>query len=246
MLVSFTSSPRYQRCQRIFDRAYPNFVDAGRVYANQVAAAANTHMLLLDVGCGRMSLAADAIKNLRHATGIDLVHLDLQHNTSMNSISMAAAEHLPFPSDTFDIIISQWVVEHFEYPEISFTEMSRVLKPGGRLIFLTTNANNYIPLISRLVPERLQSFLIQRLLKRPSHESFPTYYRANTKRRIAKIAAQTGFEISNFFYIGNPFYMAFNVLAFRGALAFEKLTDRPSLQALKLYCVVTLCKKETT
>lgn len=241
--MSFTETPRYRRCQAIFDRAYPNFRNAGDQYQDAVAAVTDSTTCLLDIGCGRMSLAQQAIQTAYYTVGIDLMHSDLLENYTVNARAMANAVSLPFPDGYFDVLISQWVVEHFNEPTAAFREMNRVLRPGGHLVFLTTNANNYIPLFSRLVPDSLQKFLIHRLLRRPIHESFPTFFRANTRRALKRITAESGFSIQSINYIGNPFYMAFNVPLFRLALLFEKITDRKSLNSLKLYLLATLRKE---
>lgn len=244
-MSSYIQSKRYQTCQRIFDRTYPNFRDAGTQYAEHVTAQVDSHTLLLDVGCGRDSLAGEPLKIAGYSTGIDLVMSDLRSNHLLHSTTMANAEHIPFPDATFDVIVSQWVVEHFTNPEAAFVEMARVLKPGGALIFMTTNAHNYVPLLSRLIPDALQKTIIERVLKRPSHESFPTYFRANTHQRITALGASSGLDIEHFAFVGNPFYLAFNVFAFRLGMLFERITDAPRLRWLKLYIVVTLRKTST-
>jgi len=48
-------------------------------------------------------------------------------------------ENLPFPSNTFDIIISFEVLEHLIHPELFITEMLRVVKPGGLVLMTTPN-----------------------------------------------------------------------------------------------------------
>lgn len=45
------------------------------------------------------------------------------------------AESLPFKNDTFDLVMSFGLLEHFENPQRAISEMTRVLKPGG--IFLS-------------------------------------------------------------------------------------------------------------
>jgi ubiquinone/menaquinone biosynthesis C-methylase UbiE len=242
-MSTYTESKTYRRCQEIFDRTYPDFRDAGKRYKDLISTALTEDMALLDVGCGRISLAAPTIREARYSVGVDLMLSDLLHNNTVDDTAVADAGQLPFPAESFDVLVSQWVVEHFEHPTVTFREMARVLKPGGRLVFLTTNANNYIPLISRLMPDRLQRFLIEKLLRRPSHESFPTYYRANTGRAIRHIAKETGFAVEAMIYVGNPFYFAFSVPLFRLAMLFERITDRPALQSLKLYLVVSLRKE---
>jgi ubiquinone/menaquinone biosynthesis C-methylase UbiE len=46
---------------------------------------------------------------------------------------VAPADRLPFPDDTFDVVISRFGVMFFPSPVGAVREMLRVLKPGGRL-----------------------------------------------------------------------------------------------------------------
>ncbi len=243
-MTEYTGSKRYQRCQAIFDRAYPSFKNAGIRYQEMVQAVVTSETILLDVGCGRMSLAEMAIQSTQQSLGIDLVHEDALYNDVLDMAAVANAEYLPFADATFDVLVSQWVVEHFPQPRNTFQEMARVLRPGGHLVFLTTNANNYVPLISRLVPDRLQKVVLHCLLRRPTHESFPTFFRANTRRSIKRLSAETGFVVEEIAYAANPFYMAFNVPLFRLAMLYEKITDRKRLNHLKLYLLATLRKTD--
>ena len=45
-------------------------------------------------------------------------------------------EHLPFGNDTFDCVISSWTLCSIEHVEQALAEVYRVLKPGGRFLFL--------------------------------------------------------------------------------------------------------------
>jgi len=51
----------------------------------------------------------------------------------------ADAERLPFTDNSLDCIIGMDVVEHLLQPEMFMSEVSRVLAPGGLLIFSTPN-----------------------------------------------------------------------------------------------------------
>ncbi len=44
---------------------------------------------------------------------------------------------MTFPDDSFDVFITQDVMEHIDRPEIAFREIERVLKPGGVHLFTT-------------------------------------------------------------------------------------------------------------
>jgi ubiquinone/menaquinone biosynthesis C-methylase UbiE len=45
----------------------------------------------------------------------------------------ADAEHLPFPDASFDVVISNGVIDLVPDKEAVFAEIFRVLRPGGRI-----------------------------------------------------------------------------------------------------------------
>jgi ubiquinone/menaquinone biosynthesis C-methylase UbiE len=45
----------------------------------------------------------------------------------------AEAEHLPFPDASFDVVISNGVIDLIPDKDAVFSELFRVLTPGGRL-----------------------------------------------------------------------------------------------------------------
>jgi SAM-dependent methyltransferase len=54
-------------------------------------------------------------------------------------IMNAAGEHLPFPANAFDLILSHEVIEHVQSDVDAAREMVRVLKPGGRAVIFVPN-----------------------------------------------------------------------------------------------------------
>ena len=63
----------------------------------------------------------------------DLVNLEVLPGPVVDLV--ADGHDIPFPDETFDLIISQAVLEHVKRPRRVVAEMLRVLKPGG-LIFV--------------------------------------------------------------------------------------------------------------
>lgn len=61
-------------------------------------------------------------------------------------------EDLSFPDETFDLVITQDVLEHVACPEKAFSEIHRVLKPGGYHIF-TVPFHEGRPTLRRIVLE---------------------------------------------------------------------------------------------
>ena len=56
---------------------------------------------------------------------------DIPVGSSKGNIRCEDVQNLTFPNRIFDIIITQDIFEHVDKPEIGFSEIHRVLKPGG-------------------------------------------------------------------------------------------------------------------
>lgn len=54
-------------------------------------------------------------------------------------ITCAAGESLPFPDQSFDLILSHEVLEHVRDDRIAVSEMARTLRPGGRMVIFVPN-----------------------------------------------------------------------------------------------------------
>ncbi len=236
----FTTTEQYRKCQEIFARSYPDFRNAGEQYRDLIAEFVTDQTLVLDLGCGRTSLAAEQIQSAGISVGVDMSFSDLEHNQIVTYRVLADGEALAFSDDSFDLIVSQWSVEHFANPRLVFGQIARVLRPGGKAVLFTTNAYNYIPVLSRFLGAGTQRLLISRLLRRAEHESFATYYRANTVHGLRRMCEEVGLRPTEIRYVGNPFYLAFSPWLFHLALLFEKVTDMPSLNRLKLYMLCVL------
>jgi ubiquinone/menaquinone biosynthesis C-methylase UbiE len=60
----------------------------------------------------------------------------LAGHTPRARVVRAPAEELPFPERSFDFVVSTLVLCTVDDPDIALAEIHRVLRPGGRLIFL--------------------------------------------------------------------------------------------------------------
>ena len=100
---------------------------------------------VLDVGCGAgvdTILAAMMVGPNGSAVGVDMVSEMIARAesnlkmTSMKNMSFQTtnSENLPFPDDTFDVVISNGVINLIPDKEGALAEIIRVLKPRGRLM----------------------------------------------------------------------------------------------------------------
>jgi SAM-dependent methyltransferase len=99
---------------------------------------------VLDLGCGAGTdslVAAQMVGSEGRVTGIDMTVEMLakagraaeEMGASNVEFLEAEAEHLPFPDETFDVVISNGVIDLIPDKDTVFSELRRVLKPGGRI-----------------------------------------------------------------------------------------------------------------
>jgi arsenite methyltransferase len=112
--------------------------------------------MVLDVGCGRGMLLVGAALRLTtgKAVGVDvwirgaitgnqpeaiLENARIEGVSDRVEVKEGDARQLPFPDDSFDVVVSNFVVHEFKTAperEKMMREIVRVLKPGGQLVLL--------------------------------------------------------------------------------------------------------------
>ena len=92
---------------------------------------------ILDLGCGRGEFLLGFINCGLDGYGID--QSDQASNLVQNKRLKKGSidKKLPYLDNSFDIVFSKSVIEHFYYPEKIFSEIYRILKPGGFIITMT-------------------------------------------------------------------------------------------------------------
>ncbi|MBK7219699.1 MAG: class I SAM-dependent methyltransferase [Candidatus Promineofilum sp.] len=73
------------------------------------------------------------------------VGLEIEHERAVAALARAdvivlgVGEQLPFANDTFDLILSNEVIEHVTDDRAAVAEMARVARPGGRIVIFAPN-----------------------------------------------------------------------------------------------------------
>ncbi|MBA2568044.1 MAG: methyltransferase domain-containing protein [Actinobacteria bacterium] len=99
---------------------------------------------VLDVGCGAGTdslVAAQMIAPDGRVTGIDMTPQMLANarraaaEMGLDNVEFieSEAEQLPFPDESFDVVISNGVIDLIPDKDAEFSELRRVLRPGGRI-----------------------------------------------------------------------------------------------------------------
>ena len=199
--------------------------------------------VLMDAGCGRtVPVLRKYLGRVPRLIGVELV--DFTDVPSGIETYNADLGKLPLDNASVDLIMSRSVFEHLTHPDAVYREFSRVLRPGGRVVFLTANMWDYGTLVARLVPNRFHAKVVRAVEGREEEDTFPTAYKTNTRGDVNRLAAASNLRVESFEYLSQyPNYLMFNGLLFLLGTAFEKVISRvDALRILRGWIMVTLVK----
>jgi SAM-dependent methyltransferase len=183
---------------------------------------------ILDAGCGTGKYFGF---DFAREAGCQLVGADLREDVSSNSgmdfCVRSELNRLPFSDGSFDVVNCRLVIEHVDFPAVVLKEFYRVLKPGGRLAIFTPNLLHYFGATASLTPHWFHMWFNSRVRGFDQDDIFPTHYRANTRRRLRKLALESGFSRAEITLVeGSPNVLEFNFLVYRMGLGYEWLVNR--------------------
>ena len=90
---------------------------------------------ILDIGCSK----GTSLNNFSKCSkNLDLYGVDLRREILPNSVTFKECnletDSIPFPDNSFDVVVMAEVLEHLPYPLITLSEIKRVLKKNGEFI----------------------------------------------------------------------------------------------------------------
>ena len=146
---------------------------------------------VLENGCG----VGMYVEHLRRRGGGQVIGLEYdfprarQARQRNPAIVNAAGEALPFPADTFDLILSHEVLEHVADDALAVREMVRALKPGGRLVIFCPNRG--YPFETHGIYWRgryvFGNIPLVNYLPRPLRDRLAPHVRVYTRRDLARL-----------------------------------------------------------
>lgn len=168
----------------------------------------------VELGCGR-KLISTWMKNseadqrylssrCKKLVGIDAVADDVSSHPYLHERVVGDLLRLPFADNSFHLSSARSVVEHIADPTLFLREVCRVLRPGGRFLFATPNYLYYQSFVASFTPNPLKTWLIGILEGRAEKDIFQTYYRMNTRWRVANLLREAGLEVESLEMIECP------------------------------------------
>lgn len=190
-------------------------------------------MVLLNLGAGLASHSEVRVfkGEVAKVIGADIDPIVLE-NEELDEAAIIEEGVLPFPNNHFDIVLSDFVLEHVENPLHFMHEVYRVLKPGGSFFFRTPNKFHYVSIIGRYTPHLFHKLVANRVrcLSEDSHEPYQTFYRLNSKEDIEKAARNASFHhVEIRLWEAEPSYLKFSWFPFLVGVAYERLVNSTEL-----------------
>jgi len=236
--MSVELSPFERRMER--ERAAGGFTrrDGTLAFYQRIDALLSPEMVVLDIGAGRGAqferggYVGDLLRlrgRVKRIVGVDVDPAVLQNAHMDEAAIISPGQRLPFEDGTFDLIYSDWVLEHIENPGDFASEINRLLKPGGWFCARTPGKWGYIALMANLVPASLHDRVLRRA--QPSrHESdvFPKFYRLNTMSMVDTHFSPDRFLNASYTHNPPPAYhggrkLLYHLIDFYQSLPFEAL-----------------------
>jgi ubiquinone/menaquinone biosynthesis C-methylase UbiE len=122
--------------------------------------AGHTAMRLAEKGYA--VIAADLAAGMLEQTRLGAAEKGLKLETRQH-----AAEALPYPDGSFDVVTCRVAAHHFSHPDAFVRETARVLKPGGHFILIDGSIYDDVPVVEEWLHQ------VEKL-RDPSHGRFLT------------------------------------------------------------------------
>ena len=149
-------------------------------------------------------------------------------NPDLDRIFIYDGNIFPVKDAAYDLVVADYVMEHVQDPLIMLKQIHRVLRPGGQFVFRTPNIYHYVSIISRFTPHQFHLAFANkaRNISEDAIDPYPTHYRFNSTRKIAKLAAQISFrEIDLRMVEKQPSYLSFHPWAYRLGIGYERMVN---------------------
>ena len=182
---------------------------------------------VLDFGAGRGKLEQMNFKGVAEfVAGID-VEKDVFQNPYLDEAKLLdlSTNRIPYDDNTFDLVFADNVMEHVPDPDTVFSEIRRVLRPGGVFLAKTPNKWHYVPTLARLTPLWFHRFY-NKLRSRAESDTFPTLYRCNTRSSVKHFALKADYSIVDIATIeGRPEYLRIFSITYVLGMLYERTVN---------------------
>jgi len=224
---------------------YPTFHDNwdDALFREEILSVIRPYQHVLDLGAGAGIVAEMNFRGrVARICGVD-PDTRVESNPYLDEGKIGVGESIPYADLSLHVVFADNVLEHLNEPAAVFSEIHRVLKPGGLFLAKTPNRWHYMPIIAQLTPHAFHQY-VNRLRGRDSSDTFPTHYRVNSPAAVRRYAALTGFEVEGIrLSEGRPEYLRMIFPTYLLGLIYERLVNAiPFLSRFRILLIVRFRK----
>lgn len=202
---------------------------------------------LLEVGCGTQSVVSRRLRESKRSIavhGLDIEAYALE-NKDVDEVYIANAEHMPFDDGAYDIVVSQYMLEHVHDYRKTLKEMARVVTKDGILVLRFPNPTSPEAIVTRLTPFWFHVFFrkcIQKVIE-AERKTFPTTFSFKSVENVVKELKLHNFIEVNIAYFAETHYrFQRQPLLVQFVMHYANLLSMVSLDRLKS-SVVAIARK---
>jgi SAM-dependent methyltransferase len=210
-----------------FYRSRPGWVDGTTEFHELCRRLAPSNARILEVGAGPTNRTSAFLAGLGELDGLD-VSDEVRCNEHLRRSFILQGDAFPAADSTYDLVVSDYVVEHVARPAPHLSEIARVLRPGACYAFRTPNRFHYVALAAQLTPFSFHARVSNRLRGLPAeaHDPYPTVYALNTPSAIRLHARTAGLAVERLDLVEKePSYGMFARPAFLVFMAYERVVN---------------------
>lgn len=160
--------------REILDFLEPGFIPRWEAYDSQLCNLLSEEKVWVDVGCGQNEWVNTYKHLVKKAIGTDI-----DYPKNKKNFILRKASKLPFEDNSVDLISLRFVIEHLQEVENDLNEFSRILKPNGKVLILTTNLLCPYIWIAKYIPEKFKTPFLSRTFNVEEEKVFPTTHPLN-------------------------------------------------------------------
>lgn len=160
---------------------------------------------VLSIGCGTGGLLRRFGNPAQSRFGSDVDIDSLKSAAKVYPVCAADVTRMPYGPDTFSCITAEWMFEHLPDKAAAIAELARVLKPGGRILILTTNAHSPLAWLARLFPKSGSRFR-RSSLGIDERGTWNTHHAHNSIGELSRCMSEQGLHRVEFYRISHIEY----------------------------------------
>ncbi|MEO0769682.1 MAG: methyltransferase domain-containing protein [Cyanobacteria bacterium J06649_4] len=206
---------------------------------------------ILDIGCGRRSDLGKYLRENHYQATLHGADLDTnaQKNEDLDRLFLCDVADMPFQDGSYDIVFSQFLLEHVEDSQRAISSIARVTASGGLATLIIPNPTAPAAWITKLTPYSFHVFFKRRIqgFYNASADTFPTTFDFKTIKTLQQQMSDAGFTAIAIDYVPEIYYrFRLRPGLIHLAMAYTKVLQWLNLEVLMSSVVVSGIKASPT